>query len=154
MAENNKLPDEIAAQNKVIFLQMIQGTIDRMSTSSAIFKGFSATIIAGVSAISFSDVNSWVLLLSFAPVLCFLILDVYYLRLERRYRALYEQVRTEKNDVNFDLSAPSAADILKKDKKSNVRIISCLRSPSIILFYLPMIIICIAVAVMKISGII
>lgn len=35
------------------YLQMIQSTIERMSTTSAIFKGFCATIVTGITAISF-----------------------------------------------------------------------------------------------------
>ena len=36
-------------ESKISYLQMIQSSIDRMSTTSAIFKGFSATIITGIS---------------------------------------------------------------------------------------------------------
>lgn len=122
------------------YLQMIQGTIDRMATSSAIFKGFTATIVAGgVSVISFLDVNGWILFLSFIPVLCFMSLDVYYLQLERRYRFLYEQVRTNQKDLDFNLRPPQVKEILIIDDKENVRIWSCLKSPSIALFYIPIV---------------
>ena len=40
-------------EDKVVHLQMIQGVIDRMSTSAAIYKGFAATIVTGIAAISF-----------------------------------------------------------------------------------------------------
>ena len=56
------------------YLQMLQEPICRMSTISAIFKGFAATIVAGISAISYSSTNVWVLALSFLPVLAFAIL--------------------------------------------------------------------------------
>ncbi len=55
-------------ESTIAYLQMIQGNIDRMSTSSAIFKGFAATIIAGIATISFKDVNCWILGMSFIPV--------------------------------------------------------------------------------------
>ena len=42
---------------KATYLQMIQASIDRMSTTSAVFKGFCATIIAGISAISFTEID-------------------------------------------------------------------------------------------------
>ena len=45
------------------YLQMLQEPICRMSTISAIFKGFAATIVAGISAISYSSTNVWVLAL-------------------------------------------------------------------------------------------
>ena len=46
-------------ERKVSYLQMIQCTIDRMSTTSAIFKGFGATIITGISAVSFTEINGY-----------------------------------------------------------------------------------------------
>lgn len=48
-------------EKKIEYLQMIQEPICRMSTISAIFKGFAATIVGGISAISYKDVNLWIL---------------------------------------------------------------------------------------------
>ena len=42
------------SDGKKEYLQMIQEPICRMSTISAIFKGFAATIVAGISLISYS----------------------------------------------------------------------------------------------------
>lgn len=145
--ENDNLMDE-----SITYLQMIQATIDRISTSSAIFKGFAASIVAGVSAISFGNINKWVLLLSFIPVVCFLVLDIYYLRLERRFRYLYDSVRTGVKKVDFDLKPPKAEEILKMDRKSNIRIRDCVMSPSILWFYVPMILICVVVIIMNFGG--
>lgn len=139
-------------ETAITYLQMIQATIDRMSTSSAIFKGFAATIVAGVSAISFGDINKWILLLSFTPVLCFLILDVYYLRLERRFRYLYDSVRMGEKEVDFDLRPPKVRDILETNRKANVTIAACIKSPSILWFYIPMILICFIVTIMNFGG--
>lgn len=50
--------------DRVAYLQMIQGTIDRMSTTSAIFKGFCATIIAEIATVASSDISKWVLLIA------------------------------------------------------------------------------------------
>ena len=146
----NSLDNKV--EGKVEYLQMIQGTIDRMSTSSAIFKGFTATIVAGVSALSFSDVNKWVLVLSFVPILCFAFLDIYYLRLERRYRYLYKQVRSNNHPVDYDLEAPKVSAIKKADKKTNTRFWTCVLSLSIQLFYFPMLVISIIIVIMKFGG--
>ena len=62
-------------EDKVVHLQMIQGVIDRMSTSAAIYKGFAATIVTGIAAISFTEVSAWILLIAFLPVICFLMMD-------------------------------------------------------------------------------
>ena len=90
------------------YLQMLQEPICRMSTNSAIFKGFAATIVAGVSAITFAETNTWVLGLSFLPVLTFLMLDVYYLKMERKFRFLYEQVRLDRHEIDFSMKLTNA----------------------------------------------
>lgn len=91
------------SEDKRAYLQMLQEPICRMSTISAIFKGFAATIVAGISVISYSTTNIWVLGLSFLPVFAFAILDIYYLKLERKFRFLFDQVRLDKHDDLDDL---------------------------------------------------
>lgn len=138
MAEKN-------IEKKITYLQMIQSSIDRMSTTSAGFKGLCATIIAGISAISLTKINKWVLLLAVLPVVCFLVSDIYYLQLERRYRALYNSVRCGNHKIDFDLAPPKTKDLRSDD----VGIWSCIKSPSIYLFYTPAIIIATIVIIMK-----
>mgnify|MGYP002517847417 CR=1 FL=1 len=132
-------------EGKAEYLQMIQEPICRMSTISAIFKGFAATIVAGIATLTYSDVNTWILLLSFIPVISFAVLDIYYLQLEKKYRYLYEQVRKETHfsmDIRCDVLAA----------KTKIR--DCIKSPSIWLFCPAMIIILIVVLVFKLTGVI
>lgn len=132
------------SEDKRAYLQMLQEPICRMSTISAIFKGFAATIVAGVSTIQYSTTNTYVLILSFLPVLAFAIMDVYYLVLERKFRFLFEQVRQDKHDIDFSMS-------LTKDPleiiSARARICDCIKSPSIYLFY-PMLIIILLIVVL------
>ncbi len=137
----------MSEESKIAYLQMIQSNIERMSTSSAIFKGFAATIVAGISAISYSDLNNWILLMSFLPVICFMLLDIYYLKLEKRFRVLFEMIRNEKGTALFDLTPPKLNKTEKKKYKA--RVIDIFKSPSIFLFYLVLIIISIIVIVLK-----
>ena len=137
--ENSNFTEE-----QIAYLQMIQSTIDRMSGTSAIFKGFCAAIITGVSAVSFTDINNLILLLALLPVLCFLIVDMYYFHLEKRFRLLYEQVRRGQHSINFDLTPPKINGI-----KSYF---ACLKSPAILLFYVPAIIISAMLLVFKFKG--
>lgn len=133
-------------ENKIAYLQMIQEPIGRMSTASAIFKGFAAAIVAGIAALSYCDVNTCILGLSFVPVLLFALLDIYYLQLEKKYRYLYEQVRTDEHEVDFSME-------LTKDKKAaKARVWDCIKSPSIWLFYPAMIAILGAVLYLKWKG--
>ena len=133
------------------YLQMLQEPICRMSTISAIFKGFAATIVAGISVISYSTTNVWVLALSFLPVLAFAIMDVYYLKLERKFRFLFDQVRQEKHDIDFSMKLTNdPLEILS----ARARTWDCIKSPSIYLFYPLMLIILVAVIVLKCTGVI
>lgn len=137
--------------NKATYLQMIQEPICRMSTNSAIFKGFTATIVAGVAILSYKDIHPWILVLSFLPVLAFAALDIYYLSLERKFRLLFEQVRTEDHEIDFSMKLTNdPVEILR----SRARAWDCLKSPSIYLFYPLMIAILTIVFVLKWKGVI
>ena len=144
-------------EGKIEYLQMIQSAIDRMATSSAIFKGFSATIVAGISMITFSQINSLVLIGSFLPVFSFFLLDIYYLNLEKRFRYLYEKVRKGEKEVDFSMALPSTKSIKLeeqlKNKKLSVGFWVCVKSPSIALFYPLLISIEIVVMFLKLGGI-
>lgn len=135
-------------EHRIQYLQMIQGVIDRMSTTSAIFKGFCATIVAGIFAISFTEINKWILTLSLIPILCFLLLDIYYLRLEKRFRALYNSVQLGEKDVDFDLTPPA----VKELKIKEAGLWYCIKSPSIYLFYIPVIVTSCVMIILKFGG--
>ncbi len=135
--------------SKSEYLGMIQEPICRMSTISAIFKGFAATIVANVSMIPYLTTNIWILGLSFLPVIAFAIMDVYYLKLERKFRFLFEQVRIDKHKIDFSMKLtndPLEIIIAK------ARTWDCIKSPSIYLFYPLMIAILVVVMILKIYG--
>ena len=136
---------------KIEYLQMLQEPICRMSTISAIFKGFAATIVAGISALSYSTTNVWVLGLSFLPVLAFAILDVYYLKLERKFRFLFDQVRLGKHEIDFSVQLTNDPSEIVCAK---ARTRDCIKSPSIYLFYPLMLIILLVVFVLKCTNVI
>jgi hypothetical protein len=137
------------SEDKRAYLQMLQEPICRMSTISAIFKGFAATIVAGISAISYASTNIWVLGLSFLPVLAFAILDVYYLKSERKFRFLYDQIRLDKHEIDFSMKLTNdPLEIIS----AKARTWDCIKSPSIYLFYPLMIAILVVVMILKTSG--
>ncbi|MBQ5656208.1 MAG: hypothetical protein IIV14_02090 [Bacteroidaceae bacterium] len=142
--------DDVAPfdENKISYLQMIQEPIGRMSTASAIFKGFAATIVAGIAALTYCEVNTWILALSFIPVVLFLVLDIYYLKLEKKYRYLYEQVRINAHVVDFSMK------LTKDNKSAKARLWDCVKSPSIWLFYPAMIAILGVVVYLRLKGVI
>ncbi len=131
-------------EEKLGYLQLIQEPINRMSTISAIFKGFAATIVAGVATIAYNEVHLVILGLSFLPVFAFAVIDVYYLIREKEFRYLYEQVAKDKHDINYSMNLTD-----EEKKKANITICACIKSPSIWLFYPLLIIILIVVFILK-----
>ena len=138
-------------EGKMEYLQMLQEPICRMSTNSAIFKGFAATIVAGVSAITFAEINTWVLGFSFLPVLAFFILDIYYLKMERKFRFLYDQVCLDKREIDFSMKLTNdPIEIIQ----AKARTWDCLKSPSIYLFYPLLLLVLVTVFIFKLVKII
>ncbi len=136
-------------EGKTEYLGMVQEAICRMSTTSGILKGFSATVITGVTAISFTEVNKWVLLLSVFPVVSFFALDVYYLIFERKFRYLFDLIRTDKKEIDFSMDTRIDT---SKCKEARARVRDCLKSPSIWLFYPPAIVVIAIIVTMKFMG--
>ena len=94
-------------------LEFIQDIISRLSENSFKIKGWSITLIVVVLLFRTRDLH---LLVAFIPLFGFWILDAYYLKLERRYRAMYEDARTgnqARDQFEMDSSAYSVDSIPK-----------------------------------------
>ena len=133
---------------KISYLQMIQEPISRMSNISAIMKGFSAAMTGVVATLLELEVSCWLLLMVSIPLFMFACLDIYYLKLEKRYRYLYECVRTDQHAVDFSMK------LSKDNRKAKSRVIDCLKSTSIWLFYLVLFAALAAIIYLKWKGII
>lgn len=92
-------------EKKIKHLEFIQNIITRLSTHSFTLKGLCISIIAGVLAFSFDTAYAdKILLILLLPIFSLWFLDSYFLQLERKYRSLYDHVRTlKKNDIDFSL---------------------------------------------------
>ena len=92
------------SEKVVKHLEMIQGVISRLGHDSFLVKGWSMSIlVAGVILLMKSDVQfSWIALTLLVPVVVFWGLDVYFLRQERLFRAVYNYVR-EQNSTDFSM---------------------------------------------------
>ena len=136
--------------NKNVHLQLLQEPIGRMSTISSIFKGFSAAILAGLASASIADINIWALMIGLLPLFSFLVLDIYYLRIEKSLRYRYNMIAKDKAKVDFMINPK----LNKKEKKeAKARVMDCLKSPSIYLFYGPVLLCAIALFILKICGV-
>lgn len=71
------------------YLTIIQGVISRMATNSASCKTWCVTLVSGVIVIIADKGKPDYVWISVIPITLFLLLDSYYLALERLFRALY-----------------------------------------------------------------
>lgn len=119
---------------KIQHLQMIQGIISRMAGNSFLLKGWAVTLIAGIFALSSNDTDQRYFLVAYIPILIFWGLDSYYLCQERRYRKLYDLVRSKDNEhIDFSMNI-SADDTV--DEKTTYR--NCILSVTELWFYFPL----------------
>ena len=91
--------------NKIEHLKLIQEVTNRMSRNSFLLKGWSVIIVSALFALAANNANSYVVGLAYFPSIAFWILDGYFLRQERLFRALYDWVRElEEDDIDFSMS--------------------------------------------------
>lgn len=141
----------VMSEEKAAYLTLVQEPISRMSTTSAIFKGFSAAIVAGISSLTYQGISTIVLTLSFIPILVFTALDIYYLRLERGFRHLYKKILTGRRPVDFVINPhPPKWEL----KEAQMCFLQVALSPSILPFYTLMIAILAVVVILEYTGII
>ncbi len=100
--------EPLSLEAKIKHLEMIQNIVNRLASNSFVFKGWAATVIAGISAFAAKDTNARVMLVALLATALFWLSDAYYLSLERRYRDLYKHVSSLKPDkINFSMALPS-----------------------------------------------
>jgi uncharacterized membrane protein len=119
--------------NKIAHLQMVQAAVDRMGGNLFYLRGWSITLLAGLFAISTSDllkVSGWAPLLFFVLLIVFWIYDAYFLSLERKFRGLYDKVRKlQEEEIDF------AMDIGEFRTHADKTLLTALLSPTLLGFY-------------------
>lgn len=86
-------------------IDLIQNCINRMAQNSFMLKGWALTIFAGVTAFTKGEnLSNPVTLVctTIIPFICFWILDSFYLRTEKKYRRMYENMLTKRKANNTD----------------------------------------------------
>ena len=120
-------------EEKLKFLEMIQGVITRMANNSFLLKGWAVTLVSAMFALSGKDADSRYFLIACAPTVLFWFLDSYYLQLERKYRKLYNLNIGRKNDeIDFRLS------VLPANRADKTCYWQSLCSPTEAGFYIPL----------------
>lgn len=74
-------------------LEFVQAVISRLSTASFLMKGWALTVSAALYGYGAARLTWQVALLGLLPPAAFWFLDAYFLRQERLYRHLYNEVR-------------------------------------------------------------
>ena len=93
------------AEDKRKHLELIQGVVNRMASNSFLFKGWSITIIAGISAFAAQDSNTALMVVPIVSTLLFWSVDAYYLMLERAFRNIYNKVAALKPEkIDYSLT--------------------------------------------------
>ena len=85
-------------ENKRKHLEMIQGVVNRLAQSSFLLKGWSVLLISALFALAASDSQPLFIYLAYFPGFAFWVLDAYFLWQERLFRALYDLVRSLKDE--------------------------------------------------------
>lgn len=80
--------------NRVAHLGMIQDIIKRMASNSFFLKGWSVTLVAALGALAVKDGGEEYAYLPLFPALVFWGLDAYYIRQEKLFRKLWDEVRS------------------------------------------------------------
>src|SRR5580704_5887591 len=98
------------ADLRIKHLEMLQSLITRMAGYGASFKSYCITVTTAVIGFAFTLHRPAVAGLALLPVVAFGIADAQYLRVERRFRAVFNMVRAEGWDVmpSFDVNLASA----------------------------------------------
>jgi hypothetical protein len=96
--------EQPAFSNKHKHLEFVQLAVNRMAGNLFLLKGWSVTLTAALFALAAKDANKSYVLIAYFPLLIFWCLDGYFLSQERRFRALYDQVRKmDESDIDFSM---------------------------------------------------
>ncbi len=74
-------------------LEMVQGVVARLANYGATLKNYCLTLTTAVCGFAITLQRPLVALLALVPILIFAGLDAQYLRVERRFRGLFDQLR-------------------------------------------------------------
>ncbi|MBC1651598.1 hypothetical protein HCJ13_15505 [Listeria booriae] len=102
-------------ENKRMHLQLIQNVIDRMASNSFLIKGWSLAAFGGLFTLYIANQNKeWSYDLLWLVLVCAIAFwwhDTYYLKLERQYRALYDDVTKKcEDEIDFSMKPPESAE--------------------------------------------
>jgi hypothetical protein len=104
------IPVEKIADLRLKYLEMIQAIIARIANYNATLKNYCITLTTATCGFAITLNSPRVIILALLPIAVFALLDAQYLRIERRFRALYDRVRQEDWHTvpNFEINIAGA----------------------------------------------
>lgn len=97
-------PAQNTGENKRKHLEFIQLTITRMNVNSFLVKGWLVTLVAAIFVLSEKEANMIFLWLTPFVSILFWVLDAFFVSTERRYRSLYDYVRTlDESQIDYSM---------------------------------------------------
>jgi len=85
--------------NRLKHLELIQATITRLAGNSFLVKGWAITVAGAFFGFALSSHSTRLAVAAVVPIAAFWALDAYFLRAERLFRALYDEVRLKDSRV-------------------------------------------------------
>jgi len=120
-------------ENASKHLEFIQGAITRMANNSFLLKGWTVTLVAALFALAAQNENDNFVFLAFFPIIAFWILDAYYLRQEKLFRKLYDDIRI-KEESAIQIEGPFSMNTNPFDRKVQSWI-GTMFSKTLVIFY-------------------
>lgn len=114
-------------------IDIIQSAINRMASNSFLIKGWTITLVVGVLLLKGTNVQTFIALI---PIGMFWSLDAYFLWQEKLFRAKYKWVIENRHNTDegiFDMNT--------KSFKSEVSKLKTWGSITLLIFYLPILIV-------------
>lgn len=131
-------------EKKLKHLEMIQSVINRLANNSFSLKLKSFIFVAVIFGFTTKDDDLYYICLAFIPILAFWGLDGFYLKQEKHFRALYDNVR-RKDDKDIDFSMDVSAVKLEGESWLSICI-----SWTILGFHLPILLVILLVIIIRI----
>jgi hypothetical protein len=117
----------MSTELKAKHLEFVQTTIGRMANNSFLLKGWAVTIVGGLLALTFKEINIQYVYISLMVLFFFWLLDSYYLSRERHFIKLYDHTRQKKGETDFSMDT--------KEFRSWFDWLRCGFSRTMVLFY-------------------
>lgn len=114
-------------------VSLLQEVIQRMASNSASCKTWCITVVAAILVLTSDSGNSEIAFVAIGPTFLFLMLDAYYLGLEKGFRYSYEDfiLLVHSNSIK-----PEDLYVVKPKGEISGLVVEALRSPAVWPFYL------------------